>query len=453
MAWCKRFLFLIAAALLASVGRGDEVSPTPPHPGWTVLRTKPFLPPDFDQDVFDRLWINWPAKEQARAKAAPLPERRRLIADHYGLVTDPASTGDDFDLLGYVRTPRGWVMSCLVCHSGKVDGQVIAGLGNNRLALQTLTEDVRRTKLLSFKPLSHLDLAILKLPLNTTNGTSNSVIFGVVLGAKRLPDMSVDRSRPTPPLVHHDMDAPPWWHLRKKRRLYADGFSPKTHRAIMQFMLLPENDRETVLGWEEDFRQMLAWMETVEPPKYRGSINSPLAARGQAIFESQCADCHGTYGGDGSYPEKVIPLETVGTDPVRLQALSMEHRQWMKESWISHFGEDRVDLAPEGYVAPPLDGVWASAPYFHNGSVPTLQDVLAPSERPKVWRQTSEEFDRQRLGLTVERLSVMPVVKSDAERRWYFDTALPGKSRQGHDFGEALSDEERSAVLEYLKML
>jgi mono/diheme cytochrome c family protein len=265
--------------------------------------------------------------------------------------------------------------------------------------------------------------------------------------------MSVDRSRSTPHLEHHDMDAPPWWRLKKKTRLYADGFAPKTHRVIMQFMLLPENDRDTVLGWEEDFRAILDWMESVEPPKYRGLIDPALAADGCVVFERHCAGCHGTYGASPSYPEKVVPIDVIGTDSLRLRALSREHREWMRDGWLSRFGMDRVDVDPKGYVAPPLDGIWASAPYLHNGSVPTLRELLSPSERPSVWRQSSKDYDHERVGVTVERLEAVPRVMSDAERRWYFDSALPGKGHQGHDFGDILTDTERNAVLEYLKTL
>lgn len=442
---------LIAAQTAVAAETDRPAEPT--HPGWTVLRTRPFLPPDFDQDVYDALWMTWPEPQRKEAQAAEHPARRRLIAEHYGLVVSPYSKDDEFDLLGYVKTPRGWVMNCLACHAGEVDGQIIPGLGNNRFALQTLVEDVRRTKLLSLKPLSHLDLAILKLPLNTTNGVSNAVIFGVVLGAKRRLDMSVDHDRRPPPLLHHDVDAPPWWRLSRKSRLYADGFAPKTHRAIMQFMLLPENDRETVLGWEDDFLQVLGWMETVKPPKYRGHIDEKATNRGRDVFNQTCSECHGTYGEGGVYPETVVPIDVVGTDPLRLRALAPEHRRWMHDGWMSRFGKDRVDLDPGGYVAPPLDGIWASAPYFHNGSVPSLRQVLAPNERPTVWRMSSKAYDHDQMGITIERLDAVPPDLSPSDRRWYFDTSLPGKSAAGHDFAVSLTDQQRSDLLEYLKTL
>ncbi len=456
MAKIARLLVGIAAvvwALGASAAESQALISEPDHPGWRILRSRAFLPPDFDQATFDALFLNWPDAERSAAAALPIEERRRRIADYYGLTLNPWARNGEFDLLGYVRTDRGWAMNCLSCHGGEVAGVPYPGVGNNRLALQTLTEDVRRTKLLSFKQPSHLDLAILKLPLNTTNGTSNSVIFGVVLGALRLPDMSVDRNRTVPSLIHHDLDAPPWWRLSKKSRLYADGFSPKTHRVIMQFMLLPENGRETVLGWEEDFRQILAWMETIQPPRYEGKIDLGLADRGRRVFDDHCSRCHGKYGKDATYLEQVIPIRELGTDPVRLQALSTEHRQWMRDGWMSRFGEDRVDLEPGGYVAPPLDGIWATAPYLHNGSVPTLWHLLHPEARPRVWRRIDRSLDGDRVGLKVEELEAAPAGLADRDRRWYFDTTLPSKSAAGHLFVNDLTEPEKQAVLEYLKTL
>jgi len=451
-------LAAVVASLLASAGvalADAASSPVPPSPerGWELLRTRAYLPPDFDQAVYDDLWSVWEPKLRSEAAKLPVAERRRAIADHYGLTLDPDAPAGEFRLLGYVETPQGWAMNCLACHGGVLDGRPVPGLGNNRTALQSLTEDVRKVKLFKFKKLSHLDLAIVKLPLNVTNGTTNSVIFGVVLGAIRNPDMTVDKTRPVPPLLHHDMDAPPWWRLPKKSRLYADGFAPKNHRTIMQFMMIPQNNREIFTGWEDDFRHILAWMESVKAPRYPGPIDGELAARGRAIFEQRCAECHGTYGDGGRYPEKVVSLDIVKTDAARLKSLSHEHREWMKAGWMSHFGEDRVDTDPDGYLAPPLDGIWASAPYFHNGSVPNLEQVLDSTARPKVWRQQPNSYDYERVGLRTDVSGAVPEGLGDHERRWFFDTSLFGKSNTGHPFGDDLTPPDRKAVIEYLKGL
>jgi len=420
------------------------------------LRTRTYLPPDFDQRVFDRLWTNWSTASRERARKASEAERRRMTFAYYGLMPDP-DVDDPYarPALGYVADGKGgWVMNCLACHAGKVAGQVIPGLPNSHIALQTLTEDVRLTKLKMLKPLSHLDLVSLKLPLGTTHGTTNSVVFGVVLGALRDADMNVHLNRKSPVMRHHDMDAPPLWNVKLKRQLYCDGFAPKNHRVLMQFMLIPKTTPAILASWEDEFRDILAWIESLEPPPWPFRVDRSLARQGRAVFHEHCARCHGTYGADRRYPEKVVPIDEVGTDPVRLTALTRSHREWIKRGWLSRYGKDPVELDPIGYVAPPLDGIWATAPYLHNGSVPTLWHMLHPNRRPAVWRRTADGYDRERVGLETSNIDRIPVnVIRPADRRAYFNTRRPGKSAAGHRFPDALTEEQKRAVLEYLKTL
>src|SRR5205814_1863762 len=109
---------------------------------------------------------------------------------------------------------------------------------------------------------------------------------------------------------------------------------------------------------------------------------------------------------------------------------------------------------PAGYVAPPLDGIWASAPYFHNGSVPTLWHVLHPSERPIVWTRRGEAYDVDRVGPRIDAFDVVPPhMTAGWQLRHYFDTRGFGKSAAGHTFPDALDEDEKRAVLEYLKTL
>lgn len=446
-------LGILLAGINVAVFGGE--SPTPAERGYDLLRTKRYLPADFDQEVFDNLWKVWPEPERTKAKNATPAERRRMTFSRYGLMEAPDQPQGTGPALGYVDDGKGgWVMNCLACHGGKVAGQVIPGLPNSHFALQTLTEEVRLTKLSMQKPLSHLDLGTLNFPLGTTNGTTNSVIFGVLLSNLRDKDMKVHRFRPAPKVEHHDMDAPPFWNVKKKSRLYIDGHIEKTHRPLMQFMLLPRNDEKTVKAWEPEFRYILAWIEAVEAPKWPWKIDPELAARGKVVFEKNCAECHGTYGDEPTYPELTISIDKIGTDPVRLRALTREHLQWVKEGWISDYGKSEVDTTPTGYVAPPLDGVWASAPYFHNGSVPTLWHVLHPQKRPAFWKRTENGYDRARGGLEVQEFPQMPEeIDTAAEKRTYFDTRASGKSAAGHDFPAKLTEREKQAVLEYLKTL
>jgi mono/diheme cytochrome c family protein len=252
------------------------------------------------------------------------------------------------------------------------------------------------------------------------------------------------------------MDPPPWWHFKKKSHIYIDGFAEKSPRGLMQFMLVKENGSEKFREWERDFEDVFAYLSSVAAPKYPFAIDAALAERGEKAFHRVCSACHGTYGEKESYPEKMIPIEEIGTDRVRFDALSAAHRRGYGESWFGEYGKQKTLAQPAGYVAPPLDGIWASAPYFHNGSVPTLWHVLHVDERPAVWRRKSiEGYDERRVGLEVETFEEFPAAAARDKRlrREYFSTRVSGKSAAGHEFVEELTEKEKVAVLEYLKTL
>jgi hypothetical protein len=299
-----------------------------------------------------------------------------------------------------------------------------------------------------------MDIGSLGMPLGGSIGTTNAVMFGVVLMARRDPDLNVLRFDLPPPMTHHDHDAPAWWLFHRKDRIYCDGFVPKGHRALMQFMLVKENGPEKFRQWENDFRDVYAWLESLRPPAYPCEIDKALAGAGEKIFVQHCADCHGTYGPNGKYPQKIVSIDEVGTDRVRIDALSPKHREAYAKSWFASADSQTTILEPEGYVAPPLDGIWASAPYFHNGSVPTLWHVLHPDERPAVWQRTADGYDHERVGLEVKTFDKLPEsVTTPRAKRLYFDTHVFGKSAAGHTFPDKLDEAEKRAVLEYLKTL
>jgi len=433
-------------------------------PGLDLLLSRPYLPPDLDQGVFDELWTVWEERARSRAERASPEERRRLAMERYGLTPHP---DDPSRSMQYVVDATGaWTMSCLACHQGQVDGRAIPGLPNAGYALETLTEEVRLVKLKQRKAFGHMDMGSLFLPLGTTNGTTNAVMFGVALMRHRAPDLSIVQRPPRFDLVHHDMDAPPWWHYRKRRSLYADGFAAKGHRILMQFLLVKENGPDKFRAWEDDFRAIERWIGSLEPPRWPWAVDTARADRGRGLFLRHCADCHGTYDAADptreTYPDRIVDIAEVGTDRVRFDALSPRERGELNASWFGHMGEDAATMkdreSPAGYVAPPLDGVWASAPYLHNGSVPTLWHLLHPAARPAVWKRTATGYDRDRVGLEVEAFAAMPAAAdggslAPAERRRHFDTSKPGKRASGHDFPDVLDEDDKAAVLEYLKTL
>lgn len=451
----RRFIASLVCLLLAAQAAphnawADEPL-TPEQRGYRFLTEKPYLPPDFDQATFDAVWTQWPEPLRSQAEKASPEERRRMAFSRYGLTPRP---DDPTRPLQYIVDEQGnWTMNCLACHAGKVAGQVIPGLGNSHFALQTLTEETREVKAEQGKSFSRMDLGSVFVPLGGSNGTTNAVMFGVLLMNYRDADLSVHRGRGIPRMVHHDMDTPAWWHFHRKRQIYADGFAEKGPRGLMQFMLITQNGPEKFHQWEADFRDVYSYIESIQAPKYPFAIDRKLAAAGEIAFRRVCAECHGTYGAGGTYPEKIIPIDEVQTDRVRLDALTPKHRAAYGASWFTEFGKLKNIDDPGGYVAPPLDGIWASGPYFHNGSVPTLWHVLHPAERPSVWKRSEDGYDQAKVGLEVESFARLPADLAGWQRRQYFNTQAFGKSASGHDFPDALSDPEKRAVLEYLKTL
>ncbi len=424
--------------------------------GYRHLVDSVYLPPDLDDEVADEL-ARMLAARQAKTENLPAdrpPYTRGELLSHYGLTTRPDESTSGKPLQYVVNDKSQWVMNCFACHGGSVYGTTMPGAPNNNYQLQSFIEDIRTAKLKLGKPLGHMEIGSMFMPLGTSTGTTNAVMFGVALMHFRDAELNVLPLRPGPPMVHHDMDPPAWWLMHRKTRIYADGFAQKGHRGLMQFMLVRENGPEKFRQWEDDFSDVLAFLEALRPPKYPASINADLAERGRVVFNDNCSRCHGTYNDGSKHPELLIPIDEVGTDRVRLDALTAKHRSGYGRSWFAHYGEQETWDDPQGYMAPPLDGIWASAPYFHNGSVPTLWHLLNPEERPQVWHRTSGELDQQNVGLTVEVLDEIPKRLRDASiKRTYFDTRVPGKSASGHDFPLELTVEERTAVLEYLKTL
>lgn len=417
--------------------------------GYLNLTRNVYLPADFDEDVLNKLdesRFTWPFLD------APVPVSSRSGTwMAHGLSPRP----DDPNLpLQYVRRDGSYAMNCFACHGGTLFGATYPGAPNTTYGLESLTESVRKAKLQIGKPLTHMDVGSLVMPLGTTNGTSNAVMFGVALMSFRDADLNFLQDKLPAEMTHHDMDAPPWWHFHRKSHLYIDGFAEKGHKGLMQFMLVRENGPDKFRQWESDFRDVYRFLEELRPPKYPLPIDRAKADRGHNVYLQHCAECHGTYEADRlDYPERMVSIEEIGTDRVRFDSLTPQFRQSYGDSWFGDYGKQHTLAEVEGYVAPPLDGIWASAPYLHNGSVPTLWHILHPESRPSIWRRIAMGLDESFIGLVVETPDTIPKKLSKAEKRWYFDTKVPGKSAQGHDYPSVLSESQKDDLLEYLKTL
>lgn len=422
---------------------------TPEERGLWNLQHKPYGAPLMNKkllvEVLPKAW-----EPEWKAKIDPNdPDSARKVAfERYGF--SEATWDNQGAPLQFTASSSGmWTQTCMLCHGGRVPvtGESKIGMPNTELDMQTFYEDVQNA--LKMK-------GPFQLTFGASRGRTNAFIFSLELLRRRNEDLS-QRKEPLPmgDYADFDLDPPPWWYLKKKTALYADaGVKGDFTRAIMQFTM-GEPSGEKIRSWEAEFKDNLAYLKSIQAPKYPLPIDQKLAGEGRMVFEKTCSSCHGTYGADGKYPNKVVPVEVVGTDSSRLTKLTKEFRDYYKQTWFGKSGEQGYEY-PTGYVAPPLDGVWASAPYFHNGSVPTVYGVLTAEARPKYFRRVggAKEYDAKNLGMKIEALNAPAPKDAPGEvRRRVVDTTLPGLGNQGHPFGFKLSEKEKRQVIEYLKTL
>jgi len=245
-------------------------------------------------------------------------------------------------------------------------------------------------------------------------------------------------------------DMPSVWNLKKYvwdqgHRMNYAGDSHDAHSVIMDSALgvlgAPPADKADFLAqvqWLKDY------MSELPPPKYPFPIDQARAAAGQPLFDANCAACHAS-----ERTGTPLLLAEVGTDRGRLDSwnkgAAIKANQVVREMGLERRGLVEEDL--KGYIAPFLDGIWLKAPYLHNGSVPTLRDLLEPAaQRPKVFWRGYDVYDQVKVGF----VSDTPAAQRVGTR---LDTASKGGGNQGHEFGTNLSAEEKDALVEYLKTL
>lgn len=239
-------------------------------------------------------------------------------------------------------------------------------------------------------------------------------------------------------------DMPSIWNqkIRANMALHWDGLQTSLDEVFIN-SALGDGSSAKSLPFDQ-FARLKAWLMELAPPKFPFGINQELAARGGEIYARECASCHAA---GGPRTGQVIPLEEVGTDRHRLD----EWTQGAVDAYNSGAGGYTVNTShfrkTNGYASPPLDGVWLRAPFLHNGSVPTLFDLLeTPDKRPALFWRGYDVYDRERMGF----ISFGP----EAERQgWRYDTQVPGNSNTGHLWGTGLSPEEKKALVEFMKSL
>jgi hypothetical protein len=188
-----------------------------------------------------------------------------------------------------------------------------------------------------------------------------------------------------------------------------------------------------------------SWIWSLKPPAYPYDIDHGLARTGRPLYEHHCAGCHEPGGADFG---KVSPAASVGTDPERTRAFDPAMAGYMNRIGAGYPWQFSHFRITGGYVNGPLDGAWLRAPYLHNGSVPSLRDLLDKADRrPATFYKGNDLFDRKRVGY----VSTMPT--ANGQSLFEFDTRLRGNGNSGHVYGTDLSDAEKDALVEYLKTL
>ena len=224
-------------------------------------------------------------------------------------------------------------------------------------------------------------------------------------------------------------------------------------------------------------------LKDLPPAIYPFEVNLDLARKGQRLFSENCADCHqpnngkvytqmGTDMGRARIAGTIITVaaqsgftSTADCSPTTTIEMEGEQVQPCAEyRGVSLKGNSKQAMLPprvhDGYNALPLPGLWAQAPYLHNGSVPTLYHMLVPAERPDVFVKSRLDFDKQNVGFNWQQESWL----DKSEGYLYDTTASPATSNAGHDrditengktYKLDWSDDKAGAwaLIEYLKTL
>lgn len=206
-------------------------------------------------------------------------------------------------------------------------------------------------------------------------------------------------------------------------------------------------------------QDVMRFLDQLEPPPFPGTIDEDLARRGAQVFERACASCHGRYSPGIhhvrllEHPNRFVAQDRMRTDSTRWAAADSTSLALLGKIG---YGRQIEALNGGGYVAPDLRGVWATAPYLHNGSVPTLWHLLHPDRRPERFYVGGHELDYDKVGIagSVDDDGVYRYPKGYVpwSRPMLYDTREPGRSNKGHEFRD-LTEAEKRAVLEYLKVL
>jgi len=358
--------------------------------------------------------------------------------------TTNGGTGRLPEMFTQLRNPDGsWSgrigITCHACHSGAANGTLAPGGGNSLQDLHLLLRDAA--------PLGYLPSLAAIANLTRSRGTNNASDINL---AFLFPDEGVYSLQTFFGLLSSgstaSMDTPAWWNMGHRPTKFVDGVFPMDAPRVDMVFYTPFFGLFGSLGgpvseagqdWMREHGPNLnTWIDTLKSPAYPSTVDTTLAEQGAVLFHTldmwatsrnnpvprpaegngSCASCHGAYApryvndpnflsdarleGMASY---ITPHRIIQTDRVR-EDTNNEAVQLAGSN--NFFGypptagtpndcgpQNRADLRgnrERGYLAPPLYGVWATAPYLHNGSVANVWELLKPQDRKPLWRRKSK---------------------------------------------------------------
>lgn len=237
-------------------------------------------------------------------------------------------------------------------------------------------------------------------------------------------------------------DIMPIWNLRGRdgTAFHWDGLSTSLRDVVLSSAI---GDGASTKSIDlESLERIETWLLDLAPPAYPFPIDAGLAERGGEVFAEHCAACHAP-GGDRTWT--VIPVDDVGTDRHRLDMWTAQAADTYNAFADDYDWDFAAFRKTNGYTAGDLAGLWITAPYLHNGSVPSLPDLLAPpAERTRVFHRGYDVYDPDGVGFVSSG--------SDAERVGFrYDTSETGNSNAGHRYGTTLPVDDKTALIEFLK--
>jgi hypothetical protein len=197
------------------------------------------------------------------------------------------------------------------------------------------------------------------------------------------------------------------------------------------------------------------WLLDLHPAPSPYRPDPAKVEAGKTIYMAQCASCHGfqnqdAYIFEGEYLGKVDPEGKIGVDRSRLDSYTEKLRDYQLTLFKDVDGGKyrfRYFRKTDGYANLPLDGLWQRAPYLHNGSVPTLADLLLPPEqRPVAFLRGSDLLDPSKGGFAAPACEPSERVA----KGFCYDTRVRGNGNGGHLYGVDLSSTDKDALVAYL---